>query len=336
MPTMPDEFDETSEVSTLDLPAPPTVLIVDDDPSVLAYLQGLVEAAGYEVLTAVDGVQALQRLDASPASIVVTDLSMPRMDGLELCRRIRARAGSGYVYVMLLTIRDDEKDILAGLGAGADDYLSKRTSAAQFTARLWTARRVLSLEYSLKVALEEKRRMAMTDPLTGLYNRRYFMRHLSRELKRLQRWGGDASVILLDVDHFKKINDSFGHAAGDLVLKKLTRLICQSFKRETDWCARLGGDEFVIVLEGASLARARVGAEKLRQSIAETPIETAFGPVSVTASIGISGIQSAAGGRATTVEVLLEAADANLYRSKAAGRNRVSWRAAGPHALAPA
>jgi diguanylate cyclase (GGDEF)-like protein len=321
---MGKELDRTIEITTLALPAPPTVLIVEDDPSVLLLLKGLLEAEGYEVLTAANGVQALSLLEQSTVSIVITDLNMPRMDGFELCRRIRARVGSGYVYVMLLTIRDEESDILAGLEAGADDYLSKRTSAAHLAARIRTARRILCLEYSLKVALEQKRQMAMTDSLTGVYNRRYFMRHLSRELKRMQRFGGEVSLILIDIDYFKKVNDTFGHAMGDVVLKNLTRQIAQSFQRETDWCARLGGEEFVVVLQGTSLENARQGAEVLLKRVADTPIQTSAGPVSITVSMGMSGIDDVAGLHATTVDALLELADANLYASKAAGRNCVT------------
>ena len=141
----------------------------------------------------------------------------------------------------MLTVRDDEKDVLAGFDAGADDYLSKRSSAALFMARLRTAKRVLALEYSLRDALEKKRQLVMSDPLTGVYNLRYLIRHVSRELKRSERFGGSLSLLLLDIDRFKDINDKCGHAVGDFVLKKLTRQITQCLQRETDWCARLGG-----------------------------------------------------------------------------------------------
>ena len=220
-----EDLDNTRQLLRLDLPAAPSVLIVDDDDLVLAHLQQLVVAAGYLVFTATGGSQAMQQLEASAASIVITDLNMPGMDGLELCRRIRQRVWPGYVYIVFLTGRDDEKDILAGLDAGADDYMSKRTPAVQFTARLRTAKRILALEYSLKSALEMKRQLSMTDPLTGIYNRRYLVRHLRRELKRAQRFGGDVSLLLLDIDHFKQVNDTYGHAVGDDVLKNLTRVV---------------------------------------------------------------------------------------------------------------
>jgi two-component system, cell cycle response regulator len=314
---------ETSQLLKLELPMAPSVLIVDDDELVLARLQELVTDAGYVVRTASNGIDALNSLEQFPASIVITDLNMPGMDGIELCRRIRAHSWSGYVYVVLLTVRNDEEDILAGLGAGADDYLSKRTSAAQFTARLQIAKRVLALEYSLMNALEKKRELAMTDELTGAYNRRYFMRHLGRELKRSQRFGGDVSLLLLDIDHFKKVNDTYGHPAGDLVLKELTRQISKCLQRATDWCARIGGEEFAIVLEGTNVADAGACAEKMRRSIENTFIDTPAAGIRITVSIGVGGLREA-DRRSATVESLLQMSDTNLYASKAAGRNRVT------------
>jgi two-component system cell cycle response regulator len=321
---MSDDLDDTTEMLKLELPVAPSVLLVDDDALVLARLEELVTAAGYGVRTATNGVEALASLENSPASIVITDLTMPCMDGLDLCRRIREHPWTGYVYVVLLTVRDEEKDILAGLDAGADDYVSKRTSAAQFTARLRIAKRVLGLEYSLKNALEKKRQLAMTDALTGAYNRRYFMRHLHRELKRSQRFGGDVSLLLLDVDHFKRINDTLGHAVGDTVLRKLTGQIAACLRRDTDWCARVGGEEFVVVLEGTNLPAAHLCAEKLRQAIADAPIDTSAGPVRITVSIGISGLGEAVHRHSATVQSLMQQADANLYTSKANGRNCIT------------
>jgi len=319
-----DSCDETEENVRLDLPVAPTVLIVDDDTLVLERLKEIVEADGYPVVTAQSGKEALDRLSRSSAAIVVTDLSMPEMDGLELCRRIRARPAKGYVYLFLLTVRDDEKDVLAGFEAGADDYLSKRSGAALFTARLRTAKRVLALECWLKDALEKKRQLVMSDPLTGAYNLRYLVRHVGRELKRSQRFGGHLSLLLLDIDHFKQINDRYGHAVGDFVLKKLTRQIALCLKRETDWCARLGGDEFAIVLEGAKTSEACAFAEKVRAAAEHMRIDTSAGPVHVTVSIGIAGLDADKEHAAVTVQSLLQSADANLYASKARGRNRVS------------
>jgi two-component system cell cycle response regulator len=318
------DIDDTTQIATLDLPVSPTVLIVDDDDLVLARLKELVAAAGYDVHTAAGGAEALISLKERPTSIVIMDLNMPGMDGLELCRQIRQRSWPGYIYIVLLTARDKEEDVLAGLDAGADDYLSKRTSAAHFVARLRTAKRILSLEYWLKSALEKKRELAMTDPLTGIYNRRYFIRHLSRELKRAQRFGGDVSLLLLDVDHFKRVNDTYGHVTGDIVLKKLTRQISDCLQRATDWCARLGGEEFAIVLEGTDIAGASACAEKVRRAVANSCVETPAGAIHITVSIGVSGLDASANRASTTAQSLLDQADRSLYSSKASGRNRVT------------
>jgi two-component system cell cycle response regulator len=328
------DLDDTMQVRCLDLPPAQSVLIVDDDDLVLARLRDLVTAAGYRVFTAPNGSQAMQQLEASPASIVITDLHMPGMDGLELCRRIRQRVWPGYVYIVFLTGRADEKDILAGLDAGADDYLSKRTPAVQFTARLRTAKRILALEYSLKSALETKRQLSMTDSLTGIYNRRYLLRHLDRELKRAQRSGGDVSLLLLDIDHFKQVNDTYGHAVGDHVLKNLTQVVRKCLQRATDWCARLGGEEFAVVLEGTALQEASVCAERIRDAVVNTSIDNTAGRILITVSIGVSALGAIADSSTATVQTLLERADNALYASKSGGRNRVTLSSPRPIALA--
>ncbi len=330
---MSEDYDDTTQILKLDLPVPPTVLIVDDDELVLARLAELVSAAGYPVHTATNGPSALQLLQSSSASVVVTDLNMPGMDGFELCHRIRQQAQPGYVYVVMLTARDEEKDIIAGLEAGADDYVSKRSTSAEFIARLRTAKRVLELEYSLKDALAKKRHLAMTDPLTSLYNRRYFMRHFSRALKRAQRYGGTVSLLLLDIDNFKRINDTFGHGVGDVVLKRFTRQTAKCLQRATDWCARIGGEEFAVVLEGTTLTDARACAERVRRQIASSIIDTSAGPVQITVSIGVSGLEAVADRPSATLQALLQHADANLYTSKANGRNCVTLSAFNPSFL---
>jgi diguanylate cyclase (GGDEF)-like protein len=188
---------------------------------------------------------------------------------------------------------------------------------------LRTARRILALEHSLKQALEEKRRLSLTDPLTGAANRRYFLKHLRRELKQVQRSGGRLSLLSLDIDHFKRINDRYGHGAGDEVLQEFVRRINSSVRRETDWCARLGGEEFVIVLGETSGAGADQVAEAIRVAVAHQPIPTSAGAISVTASIGVADWE-AARGPAPTVEVLLKQSDQALYASKSRGRNCVT------------
>ncbi len=320
---MDPEFDETTQTRKLDSGVAPKVLLVDDDELVLGHLANMVSAAGFEVCTALSGSQALVTLERAFAPVVITDLNMPNMDGLSLCRTIRQMRWPGYVYIVLLTAQASEEDILAGLDAGADDYLSKRASAAQLLARLRTAQRLLTLEHSLKEALSEKRRLALTDALTGAPNRRYFQQRLSRELAHLRRFGGDLCLMSLDIDDFKRINDRHGHASGDTVLQEFVRRVRKNLPRETDWCARTGGEEFAVVLDGTDLAGVEIVAERLRQAIAAPAIKTPGGMINVTVSIGVSDLTG--GNREEcTVETLVQMADRNLYISKETGRNRVT------------
>jgi diguanylate cyclase (GGDEF)-like protein len=224
----------------------------------------------------------------------------------------------------LFTVRDCEKDIFAALDAGADDYVNKRTSATQFMARLRTAGRVLELENSLRRAVEQRRQIETNDALTGVYNRRYFLRHFGRELKRTQRFGGDVSLMLIEIDHFKTINDTYGHAIRDLLLKKLTRLLGTSLRRDTDWCARLGRKAFAMVLEGAKLVDARACAQLVRLRIADSSVNTSAGSIRVTVSIGVSGLEGKADGNAASAQFLLRQAKNNLYSSVLSGGNRVT------------
>jgi diguanylate cyclase (GGDEF)-like protein len=307
---------EDTQVVSLPLVAAPKVLLVDDDELLLEQLAALVVEAGFEVHTAKNAQQALESLQRQFTPIVILDRNMPGMDGLELCRAIRRETYVGYVYLVLLTIQDSEEDLLAGLDAGADDYLSKRVSPAQLLARLRNAQRIL--------ALEERRRIAMTDSLTGAYNRRYFMRHLGRELNRIRRFGGEVSLLLLDIDHFKRINDSHGHSVGDQVLSAFVQKIAEALPRDTDWCARLGGEEFAVVLPQTNLAGAAIAAERLRAHIAASPAATGGGKIRVTTSVGVSCAQCSANGAPVSIEELLSAADRCLYNSKDGGRNRIT------------
>ena len=303
----------------------PRVLLVDDDEIVIERLRELITTAGYEVTSAASGAAALDALRKNFAPIVILDRNMPGMDGLELTRAIRAGTHyPGYVYIMLCTAHDSEDEILTGLNAGADDYLSKRASGTQLVARLATARRILTLEHSLKQVIEERRRMAMTDALTGAHNRRYFMNHLRREIKRTRRFGGELSLLVFDIDHFKHINDRHGHAAGDAVLIEFVRRIQNALPRDYDWCARLGGEEFAVVLPQTGVPGAGAVAEKIRRAVAAGPIASVAGSIEITVSVGVTGISVFADRDAATVEQILRRADDCLYASKRHGRDRVT------------
>jgi two-component system, cell cycle response regulator len=300
------------------------VLLVDDDDLVLDHLGRLVTAAGYEVVIARNADAALLSMQKEFAPIVITDIDMPHIGGLALCRALRRQTYSGYVYVILLSSKDEEGDILTGLDTGADDYVSKLTPTTQLVGRLRTAQRILALEHSLQRALADGERMAMTDVLTGAHNRRYLLQHLNHELDWAHRLRGALSVLVLDVDHFSLVNDRHGHAAGDGVLKEVVQRIHQSLQRSCDWFARLGGDEFAVVLPQTDIAGASIVAEKLRRAVAAIPIRLGTLKVRITISIGASELGAIADRDSTPAERLLDLADQNLYKSKKAGRNRIT------------
>jgi diguanylate cyclase (GGDEF)-like protein len=324
---MSEDFGDTTIIMGLKeaVAVAPKVLIVDDDPLICERLRGLVMAAGFEARSVSSGAAALASLRKDFSPIVISDRMMPDMDGITLCRTIRSERFAGYVYVLLLTVQDAEQDILAGLEAGADDYLSKRVSSAQLIARLRTAQRILTLEHSLRTVVDEKSRLATTDALTGASNRRYFTRHFSRELNRVQRYGGTVSLLMLDIDHFKQINDRFGHATGDEVLQEFAKRIATGLPRESDWFARLGGEEFVVVLPQTSIDGAKIVGEKLRACIAAAPIRTLAATINVTVSVGVGGLEALLEAKIEpSMDAMLDLADRCLYESKAEGRNRVS------------
>jgi len=317
------EDDGTTRIQRFEIDAPLRALIVDDDEFILEYLKTAIAGTGLEVIGVTDAEGALVELRREFASIVVVDRDLPGMDGLELCRHIRAQVFPGYVYVILLMAQDAEKNILDGLAAGADDYLNKRASSAHLIAKLTTARRILALEQSLRRMIEERRHMAMTDELTECYNRRFFMHQMRREIRRAVRLAGDLSLLVLDIDNFKHINDRFGHAAGDAVLVEFAKRIRHSLTRERDWSARTGGEEFAVVLPATDLTGAKTVAENLRLAVAAAPIKIAGQEIAVTVSIGVTAMRKPPA-EASTVESMLLRADDCLYQSKHQGRNRVT------------
>lgn len=298
------------------------VLIVDDDPEARDYLVAVVQEAGYQTATAASGEEALQLLAREFCPIMITDRNMPGMDGVTLCKRAREGSYPGYLYIFLLTAQNAAADIVSGLKAGADDYLGKKNiSSAELVARLGNARRIVGLEQALRRALDQKRQMANTDVLTGAYSRRYLERQLSLELERTRRFGHAVSLLLVDIDFFKRINDRYGHAVGDEVLRGAYRRMRELLPRSCDWIGRYGGEEFLVVLIDTDRRGAEIVAERLVTGMAEYEINTSSGPVPVTISIG--GAEAAQMlSNELSFKGLLEIADQCLYASKHAGRNR--------------
>jgi diguanylate cyclase (GGDEF)-like protein len=298
------------------------VLVVDDDDEVREHLVDLLKRAGYIAHAASSGAEALRFLDHGSCTIVLSDWEMPSMDGPTLCRLIRQREQLHYIYVMLLTVRDTNADLVAGLGAGADDYIVKGTPPEEIIARLSSGRRIANLEASLRAAIRESHRLAHTDSLTGAFNRRYLMEHLQLEQARCRDTGADLSLLMCDLDRFKLINDAFGHAAGDDVLRQFVSRT-NSLLRPHDWIARSGGEEFVVVLPDTSLHEAHLRASDICAAVRTSSMTTSAGTIALTVSIGATA-SNPARQAGSTIDALLRAADVCLYSSKRNGRDRVT------------
>jgi two-component system, cell cycle response regulator len=291
------------------------ILVVEDDPISRRILEATLLKWGYEVQVAVDGLEALEIIRNPDApNLVISDWMMPRMDGLALCREIRSMEKSGYIYFIILTAKGEKKDIIEGLEAGADDFLTKPFDREELKYRTRIGERIINLERRI---LE----LANTDALTGLLNRRAFMDRMEQETSRSQRDKTSLSMIMTDIDHFKNINDTYGHQAGDLVLRKFAATLSSSL-RSYDFIGRYGGEEFVTCLPGADESQARSVAERMRRQIEEmeTTLPDASQSVRITASFGISSFAAESG---ENFDSLIKRADDALYRAKKEGRNRV-------------
>ena len=302
------------------------ILIVDDDIVSRTLVKKYLNKAGFEVATADNGKQAMGLFQDRFFPIVLTDWMMPEIDGPQLCRLIRDTKTDGYVFIILITSRDSKTDIVSGLEAGADDYLTKPIHSAELIARIQTGIRILKLEKSLKQANEEIRLLSITDPLTGCYNRGYLNQHFPQELNRSRRYKRPLSIVLCDIDHFKRVNDEHGHQAGDEVLVKFSECILNEIRKEVDWVVRYGGEEFLIVLPETDDRGAYTMAERLRKAIAGLRIASEDKILQITSSFGGASITYK--NEQTTCEITMDAliktADDQLYQSKNKGRNRVT------------
>jgi two-component system, cell cycle response regulator len=294
------------------------ILIADDDVTSRLVLAGVLKKHGHEVVVTVDGDEAwaaLQRPDAP--KLVILDWVMPGLAGVDVCRRARTIESDQPPYIILLTSRDGKTDIVTGLEAGADDYLAKPFDPGELLARVGVGRRLVELQTRLNEARTALAHEAMHDPLTGVLNRRAFAGALSREVSRKRRHQNVLAVGICDVDHFKRINDTYGHQAGDEVLCGLVRLFGSNLRKH-DVLGRHGGDEFVLLTEQAREDGPDTLYERLRASVADSPMPTTAGDIPITISFGV---KLAAAGETETE--LLAAADRALYQAKASGRNRV-------------
>lgn len=298
------------------------ILIVDDDPVLRQILQTYLVRAGYEVALAEDGRAAWEIWQKEHLRLVITDWMMPIMDGPELIRRVRGASFSGYTYIIMLTAKEGKNDVVFGLEAGADDYLTKPFNAGELRARISIGERILGLEANLNQALTRMEELATHDPVTSLLNRRALYTHAEAELNRATRDRKPLSFVMLDIDHFKSVNDRFGHLMGDKALNVVAATLAHN-KRPYDWAGRWGGEEFLLILPSTDLAEATMVAERLRTSIHEASIPLTNGEtLSLQASLGVAST-SQAPDAAYTLDLLVHQADEALFRAKRAGRNRV-------------
>jgi diguanylate cyclase (GGDEF)-like protein len=300
-----------------------SVLIIDDSVTVREQIIRTLEA--FNLFTryyeAEDGLEGFKKLLSSPVDIILCDLEMPRIDGFKFLSMLKARPDLQDVPVIILTGMNDQERKIRGLERGASDYITKPFDPEELVARVKVHLKIKKLQDELKRSNELLLELSNTDHLTGLFNRRYMMEALDKEVQRSIRKGGNLSLIMLDIDHFKQVNDSYGHLQGDAVLQKVA-LQLQKELRSYDCAARYGGEEFVAILPDSSLKEAVFVADRIRLSVQNTRFNGPLSALSLTVSLGVA---SFAVEHSPTVDSFIKLADDALYRAKDNGRNKVDF-----------
>jgi diguanylate cyclase (GGDEF)-like protein len=303
--------------------APSRILVVEDSRTQADWLRQVLEREGYAVVVAQDGREAVRRVRSEPPDLVLLDMILPDMNGLDVLRVIKARSEEQFIPVILLSVRSDLDSRVTGLRLGADDFLAKPFADAEIQARAAAMLRIKSLQDQLRATKSQLEKLSITDGLTGLYNHRHFQERLADEFRRAQRYADPVSLIMLDLDHFKEVNDKYGHPFGDRVLRETAQLIRSSI-RDPDICSRYGGEEFAIILPKTHLQGALAVSERIFHALrAKTyAAENGAPPVAlrVTASIGVAFYPSK---DVTSPELLVKFADEALYRAKREGRDTI-------------
>jgi len=299
------------------------VLIIEDHPDQRSLLEIFLQKEEYHVIVAEDGIEALKKLDNETPDIILCDIRMPRMDGLEFIRKLRNNSAFRNTYVILITGRFQESDLITGLELGADDCLTKPFHLTELLARIRAGSRVV--EYKKQIEHQ-----ALVDFVTGLSNRRAFENKLDEEFTRATRYGHPLSLLILDVDDFKRINDTHGHYFGDKVLQKIAENL-QAKTRRSDYPARYGGDEFVLILPEGNLESAYQAGDKIRKEIKALRFEASNGAFSVTLSIGISSTSEKP---YSNWNLLIQDADEALYVAKMNGKDQLQASISGGYSRA--
>jgi len=296
------------------------ILIAEDDAVSRRVLLKTLQKWEHEVVACSDETQAWKSLQAADSpQLAILDWMMPEMDGLEICKEVRKRAAEPYVYILLLTARSQREDLIAGMEAGADDYLTKPFDAQELRVKLFAGKRVLDLQSELIAAREALRLQAMYDPLTHLRNRGAILEALTQEMARSFRDGKPVGVLMADVDHFKRVNDTFGHQVGDGVLREIVARMRSSI-RPYDVAGRYGGEEFLIILPGCDTSTAAAVADRLRAAIEEFPFDLGERKLPITCSLGVASCSDMPEAK---IDCIMGLADDALYQAKSGGRNCV-------------
>ena len=296
------------------------VAIVDDDPAIRRLVRLLLKRSGYDTVEFAAGAEARDQLTKTPWDLAILDRRLPDMDGLELCQELKSIPEFKSRYVIMLTGEDEPEDKIQGLDLGADDYITKPFQYPELLARIRAAKRIVDLQKELMETNRRLEQLSITDGLTNLYNHRHFQDELCRAFEESARYGRPLSLAMADIDFFKKVNDSYGHAVGDEVLKAVARMFKES-SRSTDLVARYGGEEFAMMMPETDLDSAIAFAEKLRALVESTPVPTQSGPLKVTVSVGVATVPHP---NIHAAKELIVSSDNALYRAKDAGRNRVN------------
>ena len=296
------------------------VLIADDEAVTRRLLESSLRRWGYDVVVAKNGIEASQLLMSPDApKLAILDWMMPGLDGTQLCQEIRRNKPEPYTYILLLTGKRAQGDVISGLDAGADDYVTKPFDPAELKVRLRTGKRILYLQEQLINSREALRDQATHDSLTGLWNRPAILDIVDSEVARALRQNVPVAIVMADLDSFKLINDTYGHPTGDDVLRTVSKAMRDSVRRY-DSVGRYGGEEFLVVLPGCDQSNAVAHAERMRAAIARIVVETPKGNIHPTMSFGVAVSDTHTGQDAFA---MIQAADVALYRAKHGGRNRV-------------